>query len=176
VGVRVRNGGPQDVEAVLGLFDGAVRWLTERGLTGQWGTALFSTRPERIAQARGWARSGGLRIADADGTAVGAMVVGESPVYVFSAREPNLYVLALVSSKQHPAGRGSGRLLLDHARAEALELGFGLLRVDCWAGGDGALIRYYQSAGFTPTERFVVCDWQGQLLEQRVTAPDRTWA
>jgi hypothetical protein len=93
VGVRVRNGGPQDVEAVLGLFDGAVRWLTERGLTGQWGTALFSTRPERIAQARGWARSGGLRIADADGTAVGAMVVGESPVYVFSAREPNLYVL-----------------------------------------------------------------------------------
>jgi hypothetical protein len=38
------------------------------------------------------------------------------------------------------------------------------------------LIRYYQSAGFTPTERFVVCDWQGQLLEQRVTAPDRTWA
>jgi GNAT superfamily N-acetyltransferase len=104
------------------------------------------------------------------------MVVGDSPVYVSPGREPNLYVLALVSSKEHPAGRGAGRLLLDHARAEALKRGLGLLRVDCWAGGDGALIRYYQSAGFTPTERFMVGDWQGQLLEQRVSALDRTRA
>lgn len=68
------------------------------------------------------------------------------------------------------------RLLLDHARAEAADRGLGLLRVDCWAGGGGALIRYYQSAGFTPTVRFMVGDWQGQLLEQRMTADDRTRA
>jgi GNAT superfamily N-acetyltransferase len=174
--VLVRKGGPRDVDAVLALFDGAVRWLTDRGLTGQWGTAPFSTRPERMEQARGWGRSGGLRIADAAGTPVGAMVVGNSPVYVVPAREPDLYVQALVSSRDHPLGKGAGRLLLDHARAEAAERGLGLLRVDCWAGGGGALIRYYRSAGFTPTERFMVGDWQGQLLEQRVTADDRTRA
>jgi GNAT superfamily N-acetyltransferase len=100
--------------------------------------------------------------------------MADRPVYVLPAGEPDLYVQALVSSKQHPAGRGAGLLLLDHARAEAADRGLELLRVDCWAGGGGALIRYYQSAGFTPTERFMVGDWQGQLLERRVTADDRT--
>jgi GNAT superfamily N-acetyltransferase len=176
LGVAVRKGGPRDVEAVLALFDGAVRWLADRGLTGQWGSAPFSTSSERIGQARGWGRSGGLRIAHADGTPVGAMVVGAAPAYVFPAREPELYVRALVSSREHPAGRGAGRLLLAQARAEAVDRGLGLLRVDCWAGGEGALIRYYESAGFTPTERFMVGDWQGQVLEQRLPVDDRTGA
>jgi hypothetical protein len=57
---------------------------------------------------------------------------------------------------------------------KALARGLALFRVDCWAGGDGAPIRYYQSAGFTPTERFMVGDWQGQVLERRLAAGDGT--
>jgi hypothetical protein len=39
--------------------------------------------------------------------------------------------------------------------------------VDCWAGGDGSLVRYYQAAGLTATVRFQVGEWEGQVLEQR---------
>lgn len=43
-----------------------------------------------------------------------------------------------------------------------------LLRVDCFAGGEGRLVEYYEARGFTPTETFVVGDWPGQVLERRV--------
>jgi len=43
-----------------------------------------------------------------------------------------------------------------------------LVRVDCWAGGDGDLQRYYESQGFSPTVRFTVDDWVGQVLERRL--------
>jgi hypothetical protein len=155
---------------MLALFDEAVRWLVARGREGQWGSAPFSSSPERIEQAWGWGRDGGLWIAEAEGTPVEAMVLGAASAYVPPAAEPELYVLALVASREHPAGRGAGRLLLDQAHAETDADGLALLRVDCWAGGDGALVRYYQSVGFTPTDRFVVGGWQGQVLERRVAA------
>jgi GNAT superfamily N-acetyltransferase len=168
LGVRVRKGGPEDVAAVLTLFDGAVKWLVARGSEDQWGSAPFSSSAARVEQARGWGRGGGLRIAEAGATAVGAMVLGAAPAYVPPAAEPELYVQALVASREHPAGRGAGRLLLEHAREEALARGLGLLRVDCWVGGGDALVRYYESAGFTPTERFMVDSWPGQVLECRL--------
>ena len=34
--------------------------------------------------------------------------------------------------------------------------GIGLLRVDCWAGGDRRLVSYYASEGFTPTQEIEV--------------------
>ncbi|GAA2396714.1 hypothetical protein [Dactylosporangium salmoneum] len=46
-----------------------------------------------------------------------------------------------------------------------------LLRVDCYAGGDGALVRWYERQGFTATEAFTVTrddgtEWPGQVLAQ----------
>ena len=47
--------------------------------------------------------------------------------------------------------------------------GVSLLRVDCYAGGDGKLVRYYESNGFTRTEAFTgTDDWPGQILARRV--------
>jgi GNAT superfamily N-acetyltransferase len=91
--------------------------------------------------------------------------LGEAPAYVLAADAPEVYVLLLVTSRAH-AGRGVGAALLDHAHAEAVERGATRLRVDCWAGGDGALVRYYEAAGFMATARFTVGDWEGQLLER----------
>ena len=64
-------------------------------------------------------------------------------------------------------------MLLDHARELAREAGVGLLRVDCFAGGDGALVRYYEKQGFTRDVEFAVprvndSDWPGQVLVQRL--------
>lgn len=65
-------------------------------------------------------------------------------------------------------GLGVGARLLEYARDEAKRRGIGLLRVDCWAGGDGELQRYYEGRGFTSTVRFDVEGWVGQVFEQRV--------
>jgi GNAT superfamily N-acetyltransferase len=168
--VTVRIGCAADAPAVLGFFDRAIAWLVERGRTGQWGSAPFSSEPRQVERVHGWAGSGGLRIAEIDGTPVGAMVLGTAPPYVHPAREPELYLLVFITDRRY-AGRGVGRVLLDRAAVEAVGGGTPLLRVDCWAGGDGELVRYYEGAGFTPTERFTVGDWEGQVLIRRCDEP-----
>ena len=84
--------------------------------------------------------------------------------YVPTAEECEDYVLLLVSE---PGVRGAGRRLLDESWQRARSLGIGLQRVDCYAGDDGKLVRFYESAGFTRTQRFEVNGWPGQLLERR---------
>lgn len=163
----IRPGGAGDVPAVLGLMDGAVEWLAARGRTGQWGTARQSTDPRRIATFTSWAEAGELWVAERDGAIVGGLAVGAAPAHVPPAAEPERYVNLLI-------GHGVGRALLDHARDLARAAGVALLRVDCYAGDDRALVRYYEREGFTATEPFTVDTprgpWPGQVLEQRVRA------
>ena len=66
------------------------------------------------------------------------------------------------------SGRGIGRHLLEAAAAEARSAGCTRLRLDCWAGGDGALISYYESCGFTRSGTLLVGSWPGQLLTRSV--------
>ncbi len=44
-------------------------------------------------------------------------------------------------------GRGLGTLLLAKARELTLAAEVNVLRVDCYAGGDGKLVRWYESQG-----------------------------
>lgn len=156
---------------MLGLLDSAVRWLVEQGRVGQWGTELASTQPRRIDAVTGWANDGSLYLACVDGVPAGALAVGTAPAYAPPATEPELYVNLLVTGRSF-AGRGVGAALLHHARELAAARGLGLLRVDCYAGDDQALVRYYERAGFTATEPFTVNlstgPWPGQILERRL--------
>ncbi len=43
-----------------------------------------------------------------------------------------------------------------------------LLRVDCYAGGGGELVAFYERSGFLPTDRFLSGTWPGQVLARRV--------
>lgn len=167
--VRIRPGGPGDVPALLEMFDDAVRWLTSRGSAGQWGTRPWSEDPRRIERVRGMAAGDGLLIAEIGGAPAGAIVLTElPPAHVPSAGERELYVDGLITARSH-TGSGVGTALLTRARTEARARGIELLRVDCWAGGDGALVRYYRRQGFVPTETFDVGGWIGQVFEQRLT-------
>ncbi len=167
----IRAGGPDDVPIVLALLDGATRWLVEQGRTGQWGTEPHSADPRRIEQAQRWAASDGLYLAELNGTAVGALAVGSATPYVPPATEPELYINLLVTDRAR-AGSRIGARLLEYAEQIARDLGVGLLRVDCYAGADGALVRYYERQGFTATEPFTVGlpdrQWPGQVLERRL--------
>nr|WP_068928175.1 GNAT family N-acetyltransferase [Planobispora rosea] len=163
----IRNGGIGDVQAVLRMFDSAVTWLVSQGRTGQWGSEPFSADPARAERITGWAASGGMRIAEIDGEPAGCVVFGGPMPYVAPASEPELYVQALVIDQRFH-GRGVGSALLGLAPSEAAERGVSLVRVDCYAGDDGRLVRYYESQGFTRTETFTVGEWPGQLLEMRL--------
>ncbi|HET6296171.1 MAG TPA: GNAT family N-acetyltransferase [Kribbella sp.] len=168
----IRPGDRADVPAVLGLLDGATEWLVSIGRTDQWGTEPHSTDPRRIKRVTGYADAGSLWIAESAGRVVGALVVGEPMPYVPPATEPELYVQLLVTDRAS-RGQGIGAELLDHARSLARNEGIELVRVDCFAGGEGALVRYYEQQGFTRAEAFAVpvsdsSEWPGQVLFQRL--------
>ena len=170
--LTVRRGARADVDAVLRLLDGATEWLVARGRTDQWGTEPHSTNPRRIEQINGFVDDEGLWVAEtADGRVVGALAVGAAMAGVPPATEPELYVRLLVTDRAS-SGTGIGTDLLEHARSLGRGLGVDLLRVDCFAGGDGALVRYYEKQGFTRAEQFAVpvkdSDWPGQILFQRL--------
>jgi GNAT superfamily N-acetyltransferase len=165
--VTIRDGGPADAEIVLDLFDEAVAWLVARGQTGQWGTEPFSAVQRRAEKVREWAGGGGLRIAEAAGEPVGALVLGVRPPWVEPADRPERYIEALVTSRRH-AGRDIGGALIRRAIEETREAGISLLRVDCWAGAPG-LVAWYERQGFTRSGTFVVLNgWHGQVFSMAV--------
>ncbi len=163
------RGGPADRDAVLALFDANVAWLAARGRAEQWGATPWTGDPEREAFVADLVEQDELWRAEADGTLAGVLVVGTTaPPWVAPAGEPELYVHLLIAD---PAlrGAGVGARLLDHARKRAAEQGIALVRVDCWAGGDGRLVAYYEAEGFTRAGRFESGGFQGQVLEQRLS-------
>jgi GNAT superfamily N-acetyltransferase len=166
--MEIRRGDEEDVPVLLGLFDEAVAWMVSRGNTGQWGTEPWSTQPRRVAGIREDVADGDLWLAEAAGEPVGALIVSDrrSPG-VPPVDEPELYVRLLLVSRRH-AGARIGTALLDLARDEARAHGVSLVRVDCYAGGTGDLVRYYTRQGFTPTGTFTVGTWPGQVFEQRI--------
>lgn len=160
----IRGATPGDAAAVIGLFDEAIDWFVEIGNHGQWGTTHFSERPERVERVQGWCHEPGAWVAvDQQGLVGGALVLGTAHGYVPAATVPELYVKVLVASRRDP-WRGTGRRLLEFAEREARAAGADQLRVDCYAGGTGDLVRYYESCGFVRTEPFSVGEWPGQIL------------
>ena len=83
--------------------------------------------------------------------------------------EPERYIHWLASDRRFK-GRGAGAALLAHAAGVTREAGVSLLRVDCYAGGDGKLVAYYEGNGFVRTESFTHGEnaWPGQVLARRV--------
>ncbi|PRX92287.1 GNAT family N-acetyltransferase [Allonocardiopsis opalescens] len=164
----IRRGGPQDAGALLEMFDGAVAWLARTGSAGQWGSRPWSAQPRRAERVREMASDPDLWIAELEGAVAGALIVGAQPVpYVEPAGEPERYVRLLISARRF-AGRSVGARLLEHAEGLARAEGVGLVRVDCWAGGGGRLVRYYEGRGFVRAGVFEVGGWPGQVLARRL--------
>ena len=165
--VDIRAGSAADAGFLLDMFDEAVAWMTARGQGDQWGTEPWSQNPARVRRVHEMASELELWIGHLGQAPAGALALSEQPPsYVQPAGERELYVRLLLTSRRR-AGNGIGAALLDHARAQARQRSIDLVRVDCWAGAQGRLIDYYVRNGFTPTERFDVNGWPGQILEDR---------
>ncbi|WP_262064266.1 GNAT family N-acetyltransferase [Streptomyces sp. STR69] len=168
--ISIRDGGPDDIPAILGMLDSAVAWLVAQGRTGQWGSTSWSENPKAVAMVERYAATGTPYIAEIDGVPVGTLTLTDSPgSYVEAVDEPERYVHLLASDRRFK-GYGVGSALLAHAAEATREAGISLLRVDCYAGDDRRLVAYYEANGFTATEAFVVGEdnWPGQVLARRV--------
>lgn len=165
--MRLRQGGPEDIPELLRMFDEAIVWLTERGSAGQWGSQPWSEIPARVEMVSKLAEEE-LWFAEIDDATAGALIISETALeYAPPVDEREIYVRLLLTDQRH-SGRNVGGQLLDHARAQARDRGISLVRVDCWSGGDGSLIRYYEGQGFTPTVRVPVKDREVQVFEDRL--------
>lgn len=170
--VSLRRAAPDDAPAVLGLFDEAIAWFVQIGNTGQWGTEPFSGQPLWVERVSEWCSGPDSWVAThAELGVCGALVLGSAGSSVPAATEPELYVRSLIGSRD-PRAKGTGRRLLALADERAADAGVSLLRVDCYAGGSGDLIGFYESCGYTRTETFTVekhpQDWPGQVLARRL--------
>ncbi|MET9427356.1 GNAT family N-acetyltransferase [Streptomyces sp. NPDC003036] len=166
--ITIRKADADDIPAMLAILDSAVVWLNARGITAQWGTEPYSTRPKAVEVVGAYVTECSPWIAEIDGVPAGTMTLAPVPgAHVPPADEPEVFVRSLATEGRHH-GRGVGSALLAHAVEEARRQGVSLLRVDCFAGSEGRLVRYYERQGFTPTETFTVGDWPGQVLARRV--------
>ena len=166
--MKVREGSSADLEIIVAFFDEAIEWLVVQGRSDQWGTSHCPAKEGKLTWIRGIVDEGDVFIAELDGEPVGALIVNPVPMtYVPAIEEPELYVRLLISSRHHK-GQRIGSRLLQFARDEATRRGTDLLRLDCYASEDEALIRYYESQGFTRTERIEVKPGVSvQVFEQR---------
>ncbi|WP_138946126.1 GNAT family N-acetyltransferase [Plantibacter sp. M259] len=168
----IRRAVPADAAAVLALFDEAIAWFVRIGNTRQWGTEPASGQERWITRVEQWCASSDAWVAEHPAVGVcGALVLGEALEYVPAATEPEVYVRVLIGSRD-PRVKGTGRRLLAFAEERARAAGVGRMRVDCYAGGSGDLVRFYEAAGYERDVTFTVGDgadaWPGQVLSRRV--------
>ncbi|WP_370679169.1 N-acetyltransferase family protein [Comamonas sp. GB3 AK4-5] len=160
----IRRATALDVPAVLQVFDEVMAWFVQIGNEGQWGSEPWSALPRRVqlvedacALPEAWV------VEDEHGRLLAALILGEAQPYVPAATEPEIYVRVLVASRDARA-RGIGRCLLAFADDRARAAGVQRLRVDCYGGGSGALVQFYESCGYARISTFSVDGWPGQLL------------
>lgn len=171
--IRIRAGGPDDIPAILTMLDSSVEWLVSQGRTGQWGTKPLSESPKTVESVARYMDEGDVFIAEVDGVPAATLTLTDAAGAYLShlpqPGEPERYIHWLASDRRFK-GHGVGSALLAHAVEETRRAGVSLLRVDCYAGSDGKLVRYYESNGFTRTEAFTLGenDWPGQVLARRV--------
>lgn len=162
-GTPLHVAGPGDESAVLSVLDASVRWLVDRGNLAQWGSEPFSTSPRRAAQASRWVKDALTLLVGDPAEPLAVITLGEAPAYVTPDQEPEIYLELLATSHQ-PQSTGLGRQLIHHAQQLTRSAGVNLLRVDCFAGADGRLLRFYEECGFTIQTRFNVDRWPGAIL------------
>lgn len=168
--MRIRPGTPEDFDAVLALGDEAVAWMNARGNTEQWGTKPW-TGDEKHEQMVYYALLGdGVHVMESkEGDVVGVlMATDQRSEHAPVVDERELYINLLLTSRQR-SGQGIGAALMERAKAVAGEQGIDLIRLECWAGENGSLVRVYEGYGFQRVQEVFTEDWPGMLLAMRLS-------
>jgi GNAT superfamily N-acetyltransferase len=139
----MHRAGPADLDEVMALLNGRMRWLHERG-NEQWNTGrdFEATIIDSIDRRDTWL----LRDGDAFIGTLTLTPEGDPDFWTpEELRNPALYVGKMASAVLR-RGKGLGRVLLLWAQDWAARSGFDLLRWDVWRTND-KLQDYYKSIG-----------------------------
>ncbi|SDK04146.1 GNAT family N-acetyltransferase [Streptomyces indicus] len=132
---------PHDLATLVGLYDGAARWMQENGID-QWKPGEKSEDHFRLR-----IKEGEVWLASADGEPAGAYELWWEDEPAWGPQPPVAgYVHRLMTGRSTPAG--TGRALLAHAEQRVAAQGRGLCRLDC-VSSNPRLRAYYEHAGYT---------------------------
>ncbi len=162
--MNIRRTTAADAPSVLKLFDEAINWFVSFGNEDQWGTVPWSTQKRQISRVTETCALPDSWAAELPELGLcGFLALGDPGPEIPTPDQPEIYVRVLIASRDVRA-RGIGRRLLEFAEERARTEGVGQLRVDCYRGGTGALVAFYESCGYQRTAEFDVDGWPGQLL------------
>ncbi|MFJ5830147.1 GNAT family N-acetyltransferase [Streptomyces sp. NPDC093089] len=140
--VAFRRADARDLDVLVGLFDGAARWMVRNGID-QWkpggkGAEHFRAR---IAGGEVWLASRGDRV-------VGAYELWWEDPEVWGPQPPVAGYVHRLMTDREAAPAGAGRELLAHAEGRIAASGRTLARLDCETRNP-RLGTYYEGAGYT---------------------------
>ncbi|KAK7393966.1 hypothetical protein QQX98_013253, partial [Neonectria punicea] len=95
--------------------------------------------------------------------------------HVVAATEAGSFVFLDVLVADHRVDKrrkGAGIALVDMVKQYAMERAKRTIWVDCWAGGTGRLLQYYQDVGFTPVDDFEVPSRNGTMWKGKIFRMD----
>ncbi|MCT4353016.1 GNAT family N-acetyltransferase [Streptomyces sp. Je 1-79] len=140
--VTFQQADERDLELLVGLFDGAARWMVRNGID-QWkpGGRSAAHFRERIAAGEVW-------LASAAGRAVGAYELWWEDEQAWGPQPPVAGYVHRLMTDRESAPAGAGRALLAHAEERIAAGGRGVARLDC-VTGNPRLRTYYEAAGYT---------------------------
>lgn len=165
----IRRARATDAPAILRIFDEVIAWFVEIGNEEQWGSEPWSTQDRQIARVTEACELPEAWVAvDQHDEVLGFIALGSAMPYVPKVNHEELYVRVLIASRAQ-AARGVGRRLMELADERALAAGISELRLDCFAGGSGGLVRFYESCGYERDTGFTDDGWPGQILVRSLT-------
>jgi len=168
----IRSAIKDDATAILNLFDGAVQWLVDRGLSAQWGTQPFSINDVMVSQVNEWITKDLSFVGIVGGKVSGFICLSKNaPSYLDDLdaliQAGNFFIQGLVADRRLK-GCGVGAKLLQYADVIATDHRHDWIYVDCW-NGEEYLATYYEGAGYEKVAAFYVGEWQGVLMQKALT-------
>ncbi|MFF8274934.1 GNAT family N-acetyltransferase [Streptomyces lateritius] len=140
--VAFRQADDRDLDVLVGLFDGAARWMVRGGID-QWKPGDKTTEHFRSRMA-----AGEVWLASQGGRPVGAYELWWEDEQAWGPQPPVAGYVHRLMTDRESAPAGAGRALLAHAEERIAAGGRAVARLDCLSSNP-RLRAYYEAAGYT---------------------------
>ena len=164
--LQIAQAEPEDLAAMLTIFDDVVAWLGAQGSVKQWGTAPFSANPRLVERFHNHIAHDTFLVALKEEKAVGAICLNcTHPSYCWQGAPDDCAYVHPFATSPSVRGQGVGSALLRCADDYARRHDKPYLRLDCFAENP-KLLAYYESEGFIAKGEFLVGAWHGRMYEK----------
>ncbi|KAH0598460.1 hypothetical protein MHUMG1_03758 [Metarhizium humberi] len=198
--IRPAHTAGDDAQFIMAAFDSTIPYLRSIGAARMWGEKPFSEmdgfEQETVESVHKSEREDdplNILIAEVEQgqrppTRVGLAMMREDslPAHITEREEMKpeadqakqfIFLEVLISDyRTTPLHKGAGAALIEAAKRRGREKNKDALYVDCWAGNDGKLNRYYEGRGFERVGDFSFARasgelWPGTLFRMRLSGP-----